>query len=191
MKIFLIIAAIVLLLLFVPLSLQLSYRDEIVVRIGVFYPFIKAFSTGRTTKLKKKEKKEQRRKEKVSVDKKALWDLVKRFPGYFRRLLTVTKLHLNIQVGHEDPGDLALIYGSANAIVDTAAAVLSPIYPREKWKVLIIPDFNSERTSIEGKVCAYTNFWRIIYVLISLLICGILSVSKSAVKYGEGVEKNG
>ncbi len=184
MKVFLIVAAILLFLLFMPLTLQISYLKEVQVRAGIFYPFLTVFATGRPKKEKKKKEKPQ--KEKAPIDKRLLWDLIKRIPGHMRRLLTVTKLKLRVSVGHEDPGDLALIYGSANAVLDTAAAALAPIYPREKWDVAILADFDSTQTTVEGIARAYTNLWRIIYVLISLLFCGILSLSKS-----EGVEKNG
>lgn len=183
MKVFLIIAAILLFLLFVPLTIQFSYKGELTVWVGILFPFIRVFPYKKKSISKKK--KERPQKEKVSLDRHALWDLIKRIPGHIRRLLTIKKMQLNVRVGNEDPGDLALMYGTANAIVDTAASVLSPIYPREKWQVEIIPDFNSEKTEAEGTALTYTNLWRIIYVLISLLFCGILSITE------KGVEKNG
>ena len=170
----LIIGAILLFLLFVPLALQISYEKEVAVRAGVLFPFIRVFSTEGEKKEKKQEKKPQEEKE--PIDKRLLWDLIKKIPHHIKRLLTIQKLWLYIRVGNEDPADLALIYGTANAVVDTAASVLSPIYPREKWKVEILPDFDFDRLEIKGGARAYTNLWRIICVLISLLFCGILSI---------------
>ena len=181
MKILLIVLAVLAFLLFVPLCIRLTYKGELSVYVGVLVPFIRVFSTGAELKNKKeKPKRKKEQKEKNTVDKGALWELVKQIPGHMKRLLTVQKLKLFVRVGHQDPGDLALLYGTANAVVDTAAVTLSPIYPREKWQVEILPDFDAETTQIEGQADAYTNLWRIIYVLISLLFCGILNVKSQA-----------
>lgn len=178
MKIFLIIAAVLLFLLFMPLILKFNYEGELSVYVGIFVPFLKVFSTEAPKKKKKRKKKKVKpQQEKAPINKQMIWDLIKKIPHHMRRLLTVTKLKLHIRVGNEDPADLAMVYGSANAIVDTAASVLSPVYPREKWNVEIIPDFQFDRLEIKGIVKAYTNLWRIISVLISVLFCGILSLS--------------
>lgn len=176
MKFFLIIAAVFLFLLFMPLILKFNYVGELSVYVGIFVPFLKVFSTEKPKKEKRRKKKKPQQ-EKAPIDKHMIWELIKKIPHHMRRLLTVTKLKLHIRVGNDDPADLAMIYGSANAVVDTAASVLSPIYPREKWKVEIIPDFQFDRLEIKGTVKAFTNLWRIISVLISLLFCGILSLS--------------
>ena len=182
MMIFMIIAGGLLFLLFVPIPLMVSYRGEVEVRTGIIYPFFKVFSTD-TPKGQKKEKKQ---KEKKPIDKHMLWDLVKKIPGHIRYLLTVTKMQIYVTVGHEDPADLALLYGGTNAVLDVLGAALSSIYPREKWDVSVMADFDSAQTSVVGVARAYTNLCRVIYVLISFVFSGILLSSKT-----EGAENDG
>ncbi len=162
-------------LLFVPLSLGVDYKEELTVSVGLFAPFIRVFSTGKPPKKKNKEG-QKPQNERAPIDKHLLWELVKEIPGHVRRLLTVQKLKLDVSVGHEDPGNLALLYGTAHAALDTVAVALSPIYPKEKWIVRVDADFNSKQTVIRGSARAYTNLWRIFYVLISLFFCGILKL---------------
>ncbi len=173
MKLLIIILGLILLVFLMPLSVRICYDNELSIKVGVVFPMIRLYPTEKKEKHQKKSIKDN---SKESVDLRLIWNIVKQVPRHIRRLLTIHKLQLRLQIGHEDPGDLALLYGSASAVLDSLAAVLSPIYPRENWKVDLLPDFDSDQTIISGKVEARTNLWRIIYVLISLLICGILPV---------------
>lgn len=185
MIVFLIIVLAVLFLLFMPIAAKIGYDGNFTVRAGIFFPFLKVFPLKKKEKKKKKKrnnrpkkkdnhKEKGSKKEKVKLDRKMIFGLIKRFPGYFKRLLAIREIRLSAVLGNEDPGDLALTYGGMNVALESAAAILSPLYPAEKWKVRLEADFEREKSEIDGVLRCRTNLFRILAVLISFGIYVIM-----------------
>lgn len=196
MKVFLIVLAVLLFLLLAPVVLKIHYQDDLLIRAGFFGPLFKIYPLKEKKPWKKikQKSKAEKQSEKASetnpearkIDRAALWKIIKKSPDLIKLVLTVHKLRLNIWIGNEDPGDLALAYGGANALVELAAAVLSPIFPLERWNVRIIPDFERTSPEIQGEAVASTSLARILFLLIYLAFSGILTHNEN-----KGDLKNG
>lgn len=177
MKILIGVAAALLLLLLMPIAAKISYSGALEIRVGVFRPFFKIFPARPKRKKEKKKgpkknksqntKDNQKEKVKMKLDRALIFGLLKKFPGYFKRLLVIGRIEFDGVIGNEDPADLALTYGGVSAALESAAAALSPLYPIEKWKVRLKADFERQESEIHALLTAHTNLLRIFAVLIS------------------------
>lgn len=195
MKIALIIAAIFLFLLLMPIAARLRYDGEFSIHIGIFSPFWKIYPVKPRKKVKKSASKKnkskskqqtKKEKEKLKLDRALIFGLLKKFPGYFKRLLVISEIYLDATIGNEDPADLALTYGAVQAGLSSASAVLDTLYPIEKWRVRVEADFEKSECEIVGRVAMRTNLFRILAVLISFGIYVIMNDSseKETLKNG-------
>ncbi len=176
MKAFLIILACILFLLWMPLVLRVRYSGNLTVSAGIFCPFLRIYPMKKRKKAKKKEKEKAPSPERVAL--RAQWelvyDLIQRSPDYFRRLIRFSRLKFLAIIGNEDPGDLALEFGRLNALIGTLVPIINPIYSVEKWSVSVRADFDKTESEYDVEVGCSTNLWRIIGVLISVLVRGII-----------------
>ncbi len=178
------IGAAVLLLLIMPIVAKIDYQGAFEIRVGLFFPFLKIYpihprkkdkKKGSGKNKSKKKKDNQKEKAKLKLDRALIFGLLKKFPGYFKRLLIIKTIEFDGVIGNEDPADLALTYGGVSAALESAAAVISPLYPVEKWKVRLEADFEKQESEIQGLLIAKTNLLRIVAVLISFAFYAIMN----------------
>lgn len=176
-------------LLFSPLTVKATWRGEPVVRVGIFVAFFKVFPRKKKKSKKKAEKKskpahkidskgqEKKEKKKKKLDLKLIYGLVLKLLRHRPRVIKIRKAKLVVQLGNEDPGDLALTYGGLCALLENVMALLGP-QNLSRWDVRIIPDFSRTKTEAEGVISVSTNLMRILSTLISLAFYVIMSDSK-------------
>lgn len=179
------IGAAVLLLLIVPIVAKIAYNGAFEIRVGIFKPFLKIYPVrfgkkkekNKDSKKNKSQKKMDNQKERVKrkLDRALIFGLLKKFPGYFKRLLIIKVIEFDGVIGNEDPADLALTYGGVSAALESATAVIAPLYPVEKWKVRLEADFDKQESEIQGLLIAKTNLLRIVAVLISFAFYAIMN----------------
>lgn len=179
-------------LLLLPIVAKIDYNGAFEIRVGFITPFMKIYPTHFNRKKGKKKNKSQKKKDnqkekaKLKLDRALIFGLLKKFPGYFKRLLVIRKIEFDGVIGNEDPADLALTYGGVSAALESAAAVISPLYPVEKWKVRLEADFEKQESEIKGLLLAHTNLLRIVAVLISFVFYAIMNNNDD-----EGDQNNG
>ncbi len=176
MMAFFIIFAIILFLLLMPLVLRVRFKDKLTAYAGIFIPFLRIYPLPNRKKRAKNKKEKEPGTGKFALREQwdLVYDLIRRFPSYFQRLISIRKLKFIVTVGNDDPGDLALDYGRFNALIGSLATIIDPIYPVEKWNVAVSADFERHETEYDGEFQCVTNLWRIIGVLISVLYRGII-----------------
>ena len=177
MKTFLIVLGVLILLFLLPFSARVRYRGQLNVYAGVIFPFIKVYPFGqkqrkKTGKKKKKNEKtvsSKKKKHKTKIDFSSVIELIRRFPRDLKRLITVRDLKMDLLLGNSDPADLALLYGTANAVTEYVLALLSPVFPVDRWKIKTQVDFERDTSEFSVDLFAYTNLLHVFSVLFSLI----------------------
>ncbi len=83
---------------------------------------------------------------------RALLPLAREVAGQFRRKLRVDTLVLELQVGADDPGEAALRYGQANALVGAAWGALEESFQIRDGRASVRADLTGGGTRLRGEV---------------------------------------
>lgn len=172
------------LVLLMPLTVKIAYHGALTVRAGIFFPFLKVVPRRKKTKQQDKKTPETHKEAKSGQQKEEkpkkkgnakMWmGLLRKLLWKLPRIISVRRVKLKLQLGSEDPGDLAMTYGGVSALTETVVALFAP-RSLSRWNVQIIPDFERTKTEVDGELCVATNLWRLLSVLISLILYVILS----------------
>ena len=94
------------------------------------------------------------------------------FPKFNRHLkLELTKVHIN--VASEDAAKTAIAYGAVSAAVSTLVDYLDntlTVKPRTERDIAVYPDFLSEKSSVDIRICASLRAWQIVDIAFSLAL---------------------
>ena len=160
-------AAIVLLIAFFPVAVQLRYDADgtyVAVRIGLYkMQLIPKPKSGKMKKEKsQKTKKEKPKKEKKAKEPKGktaaqggsildFWPFVElawSFLGAFRRKLLLKELTLQVAIGGEDAAKSAILYGQAQAVLNAVYPRFRQLFRIQKENVGIRCDFTEPKMNI-------------------------------------------
>lgn len=85
--------------------------------------------------------------------------------GRFRRKLCIDVLHLELQVGGSDPGEVALRYGQASAVLGGLWGPLDQAFQIRDGLVRVEPDFGDNRTSrLSGRIVLSLKMGQILWL---------------------------
>lgn len=159
--ILLIVAAVILLPLLIPVGADVSWKDDIIVKLKIaFVPITVYPPKPKKEKPKKKKKKEPEKKPKEEKPKEKepgilkqkglswLIDFIERaaqlatgaLKFFFGRII-IKKLMLSIRVAGEDAAETAVNYGKTCAAVYPALGIIMGVVRHRRYGVEIAPDF--------------------------------------------------
>ena len=154
--------AVVLLIGFVPIGVSTRYDGDGPLVKLIAGPFRATVVPGKNKgKKPAKEKKENLQKTAGSgqstkggsiTDFRPLVDVVLDFLGDFGRKLRVNRLELNVILAGEDPCDLAINYGRANAALGGLISQLERFFVIKKRNTQIQCDFMAEKTLVLARL---------------------------------------
>ncbi len=184
--IILISAAVVALILFIPISFRvlLSYNDDgIKSDMLLRYGFVKI----KIPHSEKGEKKHGEEKSEEAVQEKQA--LIKILPGFIfenrseikkcltaviGRLLTKTvwvdRLYINAELGFDDAMNTGLIYGALSGTVYNIAGLMDRRMRLKKHDITLKPDFNTPHITAELEAVISTNIFNAIVIAVVALI---------------------
>ncbi len=182
LKIFLIISAIILLLIFITLFSKVSgivlYDDKnklrLIVKLFFFkiqiYPFPlkknkkKKSTSSSVSKTKEKEKTEEKI-DVISTVKKAVFRF-NDFLDIIRHKLTVSDFKLTAQIGTGDAAQTAILCGICYTAVYSVLGPLQNIFVINPPQILINPDYNGKTAKVEYSARIYARV--ITYIVIAV-----------------------
>ena len=161
---FLLVVAILLLLLFIPINLDVFYNGEFCVAVKVLF-FKCVFSN--------KEKKTEKPKSKVKTDGESfntklsnLFETIKTVKAIALRSISIKLFKVHITVCTDDPCDTALLFGGINALCYAIHDLLSGFTSIKKTDVNINADYNGEKTEVLFNIVITTYLFKFIVSLI-------------------------
>lgn len=95
-----------------------------------------------------------------------LLKLLLRFCDQLRRKLRVKNLILHITLAGDDPCDLAVNYGRANAAMGNLLPRLERVLKIRKRDIQIQCDFEAEKTNIYGRIDAKLSLGRLLWLVL-------------------------
>ena len=132
----------------------------------------KAKKTSGTSKGTSKEKQKLTYTDIVELTELVVALLKTFFPKINRHLkLELTKVHIN--VASEDAAKTAIAYGAVSAAVSTLVDYLDntlTVKPRTERDIAVYPDFLSEKSSVDIRICASLRAWQIVDIAFSLAL---------------------
>ncbi len=172
--IFLILAVLIALVLFCPFSVKVIYREEVTVKVGYLFPFLKVFPQKPKPEKKKKPKKKKAKKQsdqpkkeeskksenpivKYVKDKgldgllellKALAVIVFKLVNTITDHLVVSKFDLDAVIVGGDPSETAMQFGYACSGVYPAAAFIERRVKKFRHNIHLYAGFTSAETKI-------------------------------------------
>lgn len=179
--------------MFIPLTLRASYKDDFwcAVYIGFFKIQLVPAKPKKPKKKKPKKKTEEKPKQKKPAEKKPglieqygvewLLNLIKKvaelaasaLKDFFGHIL-VKNLTLSIKVAGEDAADTAIKYGKLCAVAYPAVGTIAGAVKYRKYGVDIVPDFNEKaETKAEFELCARIFTFRLLGLVIKHGIKGL------------------
>lgn len=161
----LIAAAILILLWFLPLGIRVIYNQNGIfadLLIGLFpvrvYPGkkktdSKSEATGRPAKSRKQKTDDQKDQNGGSYkDFVPLVKMLVAFLGDFRRKLLIKRLEMKLVLAGDDPCDLAVSYGNTWAAVGSLFPQLERVFTIKKRDVEVLCDFTAEQTKVYARL---------------------------------------
>lgn len=95
---------------------------------------------------------------------KELLPLALEAAGCFRRRLRVDRLELKLTVGAADPGDAAIRYGQANALLGSIWQPLTEAFHVEEGRARVEVDFNAAAPVLTGRVSLSLKLYQILWL---------------------------
>ncbi len=179
------IAALVLLILFllgqIRVGVEVQYsRDGLGIRARLGWIRLKLFPRAKKTdKADREEKPRKREKEKPAEpaeEKKEstlggpvalareLLPLALEAAGQLRRKLVVDRLELRLTVGSDDPGDAALLYGQANAVLGALWQPLTESFHVKNGRAHVEVDFDAAGMTLYGLAALSLKIGQILHL---------------------------
>ena len=169
--ILLIIAAVILIILTLPVAVRAAYNKNSDVILEVYYGFIKIdiLKLLKKEKAKTKPKKEPQKATKKEApkkkpkEKKSLDDLLNLLStikdlitaalpafGFVLRHIVIENIYLNVKVSCEDACDTAVQYGRLSAACASLSGLIKNVFKVKKYRVILNPDFTAGKSEVEG-----------------------------------------
>lgn len=177
--IWIIILLVIALLLFLPISADVSFEllggiDRLRVKAGLAAPFITVFDSSKKKKVKNKEKKpkeekeeedkeENKKKKKSFEDIKKILNLAADILTFLKKRLKIILLKLHFHMGFDDAAKTGIATGSAWGFLYDFVSLCDRKFNLKKHSVHVSPDFTQEvfETDINVKISI-----RLIYAII-------------------------
>lgn len=181
------IAACVLLVVLVPISLCLAYDGELLVRLrvaGIPFTLYPRRKPKKTKKAKRKSQQGDGEKDKLSVLSEKLHEggipaviayiqetlsLVRHTISELLDAVIVDRLEVEVTVASGDAAETAMDYGKACAVLYPAVAALSARTRVQHRHIAVTPDFLAEQGGISADVHLHTQLWRLNRGLLRLI----------------------
>lgn len=170
---------ILLIILFVPLNAFIEYNEKLFIKIKVGFLSFKIGSKKRKNDKKSKGGNKSRgkikgifkNKNKVESAKalKNLFIAAGKTVRYLFRKTSVRTFYLSVKVGALDAADAAIKYGQVSSAVYPLCSVINSFASPKSYKVMVLPDFMSEKINIIFKTNIKANLIGMILVMIKFI----------------------
>lgn len=184
MKVFLIVLGILVLLFIIlisiPVSIQLSYYDELKYKVKIgFYEIV---GSDKTVKQKKKKKSiksgnnaDKEKAKPVSVKKPSVNEVYELIVDFLKNCklqlkIIVKKLTVYISCGDEDAAQTAILFGKMNAYAYSVDALLKSILKVNESNINIFVDYNSNKLKFAVETHIFSRLGNILLAILHFLV---------------------
>ncbi len=173
---FIVLAAIILLLLFIPINLDVFYNGEFCVSVRVlFFKFAIPFSNFKPKSAKKPKSAVKTKGDSFSKKLSDLLQLIKTVKAIVLRSISIKLFRANIVVCADDPCDTALLYGGVNALCYAIRDLFLSFTKIKKTDINITADYNGEKTEVLFNIIIKTYVFKFIVSFIKTIADGSLN----------------
>ncbi|MBQ2671743.1 MAG: DUF2953 domain-containing protein [Clostridia bacterium] len=169
---------ILLFLLFVPLSVFIEYNEKLFVRLKIGFLSFK-ISPRKRNDNKKEKKSKSTGKLKGFFKNKSIPEAAGKFKNFFVaagktvkylfKKTVVKNFDLSVKIGAPDAAVAALRYGQVSSVVYPLCSAVNSFANPQDYKVLVLPDFTSEKINIVFKANIVANLMGIIFVVVKFI----------------------
>ena len=165
-------AVILLLILFIPINLDVFYKDNFFISVKVL--FFKFVIPLKKSKSKKKPSEQKKTKINKGLDTKLseLYDVFKTVKAIVFRSVTIKLFKADVVVCTGDPCNTALLYGSVNALCYAIYDLFFGFTKIKKSDINISADYNGDKTKVVFNIIINTYLFKFIVSLIKALADG-------------------
>ncbi len=170
-------AVIILLILFIPINIDIFYRDTFFISVKVlFFKYViplKKFESKKKDNTTKKIKSDS-----FSTKLLDLFDALKIVKAIIWRSFSIKLFKANIIVSADDPCDTALLFGTINALCYAIHDFFLNFTTIKKSDINITADYNGKKTEVVFKIIIKTFIFKLIVSLIKALADGTIKLKE-------------
>jgi len=167
--------AILLLLLFIPINLDVFYNGDFCISVKVL--FLKYVFSDKKTKSKKKPESAVKTKgESFSTKLSGLFETIKTVKAIVIRSISIKLFKAHIKVSADDPCDTALLFGGVNALCYAIHDLFLSFTKIKKSDINITADYNGTNTEVEFNIVIKTYVLKFIVSLIKSVADGTIKL---------------